>query len=103
MNFKKIVFFVSFVLPSALFTSDHTSKKLKVENIYGITNMLDRKYEEGDLLDLDCMPVQLYSSDSKLDYLHLAHNPAYKVLAAGKANLDCLYVLNLGSVEFSKI
>ncbi len=60
MNFKKIVFFVTFVLPSALFTSDHSEKTAENNK----SEEAKKNYQKGD-------------------DLYFKGDPLFKVLADG--------------------
>lgn len=82
MNFKKIVFFVTFVLPSALFTSDHPSKKRKVEETA----------EKNQLEEAVQLSEKFYQKGEVLDFYG---RPSFKVLADGLARYDYVYVENV--------
>lgn len=79
MNFKKIVFFVTFVLPSALFTSDHSRKKRKVEETAEkmqpkeAVQHSEKIYQKGELLNF-------------------CGKPSFRVLANGPARYGYVYV-----------
>ncbi len=86
MNFKKILFFVIFVLPSALFTSDHP-----IEQAVQLPQTI---YKKGDLLDSAGRPVFL-DFYGKPVYLNSERKQAFEVLADEPAVSVCLYVEHL--------
>ncbi len=58
MNFKKIVFFVTFVLPSALFTSDHPTSDLNL-----FTRDLDHPTIDHPTIDHPTIDLNFFTSD----------------------------------------
>ncbi len=87
MNFKKILFFVTFVLPSALFTSDNHPSKIRkfektAEKVEEAVKLPRGYYLKGDLLDCSGKKVVLKRA-------------AFEVLETGPAELGYVYVLDM--------
>ncbi len=76
MNFKKILFFVIFVLPSALFTSDHP-----IEQAVQLPQTI---YKKGDFLD--------YRGEQVVPEL-----AAFEVLETGQPLYGFLYVQHIAT------